>query len=58
MGLGTVQGVGLEGKMSHYPLDNRVKPSKGREEGIRIHQKIVDLFVRVQAGSAWSGYEA
>ena len=48
MGLGTVQG--LEGKMSHYPLDNRVNPSKGREEGIRIRQKMIDLFVWVQAG--------
>ena len=58
MGLGTVQGVGLEDKMCHYPLDNWAKPSKGREEGIRIHQKMVDLFVRVLAGSAWSGYGA
>ena len=58
MGLGMVQGVGLEDKMCHYPLDNQAKPSKGREEGIRICQKMVDLFVQVQAGSAWSGYRA
>ena len=58
MGLGTVQGVGLEDKMCHYPLDNQAKPSKGREESICIRQKMVDLFVWVQAGSAWSGYGA